>query len=216
MGSSCFFSTGFSIRSYLNQRLGHSTPVDVTIQTEGSALTADFLREKGIEYADKEFGEGVTNTKLLSDDSRIPTNIPFKGKETNDVFINILNKDTKIKSGIDFSELSRIDLVRAAKPHANEIEKIFHANFTRVKSEDLAKFLFGKEQEPETDKKQDCCKKLERIKEAVIYLADTLEVLDEVLEILDEGDEGDDEGKATPENSGSNFTAEDMEKFIRR
>ena len=61
----CFFSTGFSIRSYLNQRLGHSTPVDVTIQTEGSALTADFLREKGIdpdalfeEYLDLPIYEG--------------------------------------------------------------------------------------------------------------------------------------------------------------
>lgn len=61
----CFFSTGFSIRSYLNGRLSHSTPVDVTIQTEGSAMTADFLREKGIdpdalfeEYLDLPIYEG--------------------------------------------------------------------------------------------------------------------------------------------------------------
>ena len=74
------------------------------------------LREKGIDYSDKEFVEGVTNTKLLSDDSRIPTNIPFKGDYTNDVFINILNKDTKIKSGVNYSELSRSDLLRVAKP----------------------------------------------------------------------------------------------------
>ena len=112
---------------------------DVECNTLGELKA--LLREKGIDYSDKEFVEGVTNTKLLSDDSRIPTNIPFKGQTTNDVFINILNKDTKIKSGVNYAELSRSELLRVAKPYAKEIEHELSMNYTRAKSADIAAFL---------------------------------------------------------------------------
>ena len=116
---------------------------DVECNTLGELKT--LLREKGIDYSDKEFVEGVTNTKLLSDDSRIPTNIPFKGDYTNDVFINILNKDTKIKSGVNYAELSRGDLLRAAKPYAKIIEHELGMNYTRAKSADIVAFLEGED-----------------------------------------------------------------------
>lgn len=99
------------------------------------------LREKNINYSGMEFIEGVTNTKLLSDDSRIPTDIPFKGKVTNNVFINILKKDSKIDSGVDLTALSRSELLKLAKEFADDIYEIFHRNFTQVKSCDIVEFL---------------------------------------------------------------------------
>ena len=48
----CFFSTGFSIRTYLNKRLANATPVDVTIETEGDKPVTDLLAERGIDSAE--------------------------------------------------------------------------------------------------------------------------------------------------------------------
>ncbi len=45
--SLCLFSSGFSIRTYLNNRLGNATPVDVTMQIS-SADAEGFLEEKGV------------------------------------------------------------------------------------------------------------------------------------------------------------------------
>ena len=45
--SLCLFSSGFSIRTYLNNRLGNATPVDVTMQIS-SADPEGFLEDKGV------------------------------------------------------------------------------------------------------------------------------------------------------------------------
>lgn len=45
--SLCLFSSGFSIRTYLNNRLGNATPVDVTMQISSSDPEG-FLKEKGV------------------------------------------------------------------------------------------------------------------------------------------------------------------------
>jgi hypothetical protein len=185
------------------------------------------LREKGIDYGDKEFVEGVTNTKLLSDDSRIPTNIPFKGNYTNDVFINILNKDTKIKSGVNYAELSRGDLLRAAKPYAQEIEDEFGANYTRVKSSDIAEFLEKKDNESDnedygyeyegTEEKECHCNvehKLNVLLGAVRRLAEICDCEDEIEEELADFWEG--EKKEKDDTEVSNFSFEDIQGFIRK
>ena len=210
---------------------------DVEVSTLGELKS--LLREKGIDYNNKEFVEGVTNTKLLSDDSQIPTNIPFKGQTTNDVFINILNKDTKIRSGINYSELSRGDLLRAAKPYATEIEATLGVNYTRAKSADIAKFLTGKDnknkpapvkqvenkkEEPVKETKKECAdvsKKLDMLKEAVLCLADEMDMTADVNEIFSEWDTTESKAKEqAPENKPqgpkSNFSDADIQGFIRR
>ena len=185
------------------------------------------LSEKGIDYSDKEFVEGVTNTKLIADDSRIPTNIPFKGQITNDVFINILNKDTKIKSGISYSELSRGDLLRAAKPYAQEIADKFGANYTRVKSSDIAEFLERKDNESDnedceyeqedTEEMKPCnCNmehKLNVLLGAVRRLAEICDCEDEIEEELADFWKGE---KENNETAKSNFSMEDIQSFIRK
>jgi len=210
---------------------------DVEVNTLGELKS--LLREKDIDYNNKEFVEGVTNTKLLSDDSQIPTNIPFKGQTTNDVFINILNKDTKIRSGINYSELSRGDLLRAAKPYATEIEATLGVNYTRAKSADIAKFLMekdnknkpapvkeveNKKEEPVKETKKECAdvsKKLDMLKEAVLFLAYETDMTDDVNEIFNEWDTTESETKEqAPENKPqapkSNFSDADIQGFIRR
>ena len=210
---------------------------DVEVSTLGELKS--LLREKGIDYNNKEFVEGVTNTKLLDDSSQIPTNIPFKGQTTNDVFINILNKDTKIRSGINYSELSRGDLLRAAKPHATEIEATLGVNYTRAKSADIAKFLAekdnknkpapvkqveNKKEEPVKETKKECVdvsKKLDMLKEAVLCLANEMDMTDDVNEIFSEWDTTESETKEqAPENKPqapkSNFSDADIQGFIRR
>lgn len=201
---------------------------DVECNTLGELKA--LLREKGIDYGDKEFVEGVTNTKLLSDDSRIPTNIPFKSNYTNDVFINILNKDTKIKSGVNYAELSRADLLRVAKPYAKEIEHELSMNYTRAKSADIVAFLekkdaqlkpgncvakVEKKEEKKEEKKCNCNveKKLNMLKEALLYLAEEHGYTEEIEEML----EGWDDGEVNVEEAKtSNFSMEDIQSFIRK
>ena len=196
---------------------------DVECNTLGELKA--LLREKEIDYSDKEFVEGVTNTKLLSDDSRIPTNIPFKGQTTNDVFINILNKDTKIKSGVNYAELSRSELLRVAKPYAVEIEASLGVNYTRAKSADLAVFLEKKDSQlkpgncvAKEEKKEEKCnrnveKKLNMLKEALVWFANEMELGEEIEGMLEGWDDGE---VAVEKAQTSNFSMEDIQSFIRK
>lgn len=209
---------------------------DVEVSTLGELKS--LLREKGIDYNNKEFVEGVTNTKLLSDDSQIPTNIPFKGQTTNDVFINILNKDTKIRSGINYSELSRGDLLRAAKPYATEIEATLGVNYTRAKSADIANFLMEKDsknkpapaKQVETKKEapvsaptdnSEIIRKLNLLKAAIEGLADAVDEIDTVEDVFMDWDTPENGAKEqAPENKPqapkSNFSDADIQSFVRR
>ena len=204
------------ITIYESSKNGKITVFDnVECNTRGELKA--LLREKGIDYNDKEFVEGVTNTKLLSDDSVLPTNIPFKGKITNDVFINLLNKDTKIKSGINYAELSRVELLRAAKPYATEIEATIGVNYTRAKSADIVAFLEKKEVKPSSKKEEKggCSveKKLNMLKDALLWFADQMEYGEEVEAKL----EGWNSNDCPTEDAGkSNFSAEDIQGFIKK
>ena len=65
----------------------------------------DILVAKGINITDMDFMEGVSNIVLRDDDSVLPTNIPYKGDTTNDLFIYLSLKNKKIASGMDRKEL---------------------------------------------------------------------------------------------------------------
>lgn len=207
------------ITIYESSRNGKITVFN-DVECNTLAELKSLLREKGIDYSDKEFVEGVTNTKLIADDSRIPTNIPFKGKTTNDVFINILNKDTKIKSGIDYEELSRAELLHIAKPYALQIEVRCGSNYTRAKSSDIIAFLTGldkgtEEEEPKEEPKAPCCNNnLELLKEAVMRLAEILKVEDEIEEVFE--DWKTEAPVQMPEGEKSNFSMEDIQQFINK
>lgn len=167
------------------------------------------LRQKGINYTDMEFVEGVTNTKLLNDNSRLPENIPFKGKIINNLFISLLKKESKISSGIDFMDMSRSDLLHAAKRFAEDIFESFGKNFTQVKSVDLAEFLTHHcgEEGCEENNEECSCEEYEEIPlvEAVVTLIKTLKIEDAVVEALSKGEE-----------SKSYFSKEDIAEFLSK
>ena len=201
---------------------------DVECETLGDLKS--LLRSKNIDYTGKEFVEGVTNTKLIADDSKIPTNIPFKGSTTNDVFINILNKDTKVKSGVNYSELSRGDLLRAAKPYAAEIESSLGVNYTRAKSADLVAFLNKRNAAPAKETEEtpvvkpskeekgssNVEKKLEMLVKAVRILAEMNECTEEVEEALEGWDNKEDDSPKEEGVPKSNFSDADIQNFIRK
>ena len=189
---------------------------DVECSTLGELK--ELLRQKNISYTGMEFIEGVTNTKLLSDESRLPENIPFKGKVTNNVFINILKKESKISSGCDYESLSRKDLLAIAKEYAQDILEEFGKNFTQVKSIDLIHFLEDNEPEDndedddENEEKCDCDHndpEYEEIPlvEAVVTMIRTLGIEDSVVEALTEHKD---------DASKSAFSAEDIAKFVQQ
>lgn len=158
------------------------------------------LRQKGINYTDMDFVEGVTNTKLLNDNSRLPENIPFKGKIINNLFISLLKKESKISSGIDFMDMSRSDLLHAAKQFAEDIFESFGKNFTQVKSVDLAEFLTNHCGEEEREENEEI-----PLVEAVVTLIKTLKIEDAVVEALTKGEE-----------SKSYFSKEDIAEFLSK
>lgn len=176
------------------------------------------LKAKDIDYTNKEFVEGVTNTKLLADDSRLPENIPFKGKVTNNLFINILNKDNKIKSGVNYHELSRSELLKVAKPYANGIQEKYNANYTRVKSSDIADFLtsLGETNALVGAEPKDS----NPIVEAILFLAKQIGVEKRVKEILSVPASKDDKPKvpAKPKEKEpeSFFSNDDIAGFIKK
>lgn len=200
--------------SALNGKVTVLNDVDVTTLGDVKRL----LDEKGINYQDMDFIEGVTNTKLLGDDSRLPENIPFKGKYTDNIFINILKKESKIKSG----GMTRSELLAAAKPYKDEIEKKFKANYTRVKSADIEAFLQTKKagqpittqpaeapaekENPEGDSPEG--DKITRLEKAILYLAEDADLLPEVQEILNPAPPKPKEVKS--------FFEDDMNSLIRK
>lgn len=200
--------------SALNGKVTVLNDVDVTTLGDVKRL----LDEKGINYQDMDFIEGVTNTKLLGDDSRLPENIPFKGKYTDNIFINILKKESKIKSG----GMTRSELLAAAKPYKDEIEERYKANYTRVKSADIEAFLQTKKagqpiatqpaeapaekENPEGDSPEG--DKITRLEKAILYLAEDADLLYEVQEILNPVPPKPKEAKS--------FFEEDMNSLIRK
>lgn len=186
------------------------------------------LRAKSIDYNGMEFIEGVTNTKLLSDDSRIPTDIPFKGKVTNNVFINILKKDSKISSGIDYETMSRSELLKAAKEFAEDILSIFHKNFTQVKSCELITFLEGKEnEESEGEESEEHCEEnaesafhkckvfeMSTVVEKIVDLVKLMGCEKEVVEAIME-DEDEDENE-NDDREKSAFSEDDIREFLNK
>lgn len=113
--------------------------VDVNTLGEVKVL----LAENSIGYANMDFMEGVSQTKLLNDNSILPNNIPYKGNTTNDLLIYLTLKDKKMRSGIVLKELSRKDIMAHIKNLSlcEEVKKMYRRNYTQVSTENLIELL---------------------------------------------------------------------------
>lgn len=96
------------------------------------------LNAQSFSFSGMEFREGISRTLLIEDDTILPSNLMYRGQETNNLVIVL--SPGKIKSGaISRSEVYNIlnDL-----PGAKEaIKEAFGKNFTQVSTNELINFI---------------------------------------------------------------------------
>lgn len=97
------------------------------------------LMKKGVQFnPDDSFKESRTKSILASDESPLPSNIPWKGGVTNDLVFMISAPYKKIESGLDrkalYKEVNELGI-------AEVIKKEVGRNYTQVGNEILAAYV---------------------------------------------------------------------------
>lgn len=98
------------------------------------------LRDKNISFnSDDVFKEGMSKTVLTTDESILPSNIPWRGEVTNDLIFMITAPQKKIKSGAMtraevYAEVKRLKL-------QDTISKKVGKNFTQCSTAALLTFI---------------------------------------------------------------------------
>ena len=98
--------------------LVESTQSKHVLQSNATTLgeLKDELREKNISFnPDDVFKEGMSKTVLTTDESILPSNIPWRGEVTNDLIFMVTAPQKKIKSGVMtraevYAEIKRLKL----------------------------------------------------------------------------------------------------------
>ena len=109
-------------------------------------LKADLDAQK-VDYRNMDFYEGVSKTKLLKDDSVLPTNIPYKGTVTNELVFMLSTTNKKITSGAASTRPALYARIKELGLQEEIIEK-FGRNFTQVGTADLEEFVNDYEEAP--------------------------------------------------------------------
>ena len=96
------------------------------------------LDAQGIGYAGMTFYEGLSHTELLTDDSVLPHDVPYKGAVTNELVFMLTVPNKKIKSGANLSE-AREALYEAVEELGLKEACIstYGKNFTQCKNSEL-------------------------------------------------------------------------------
>lgn len=110
----------------------------VTTGAENLKELKEALDDAGISYEGMSFIEGLTKTELKSDESILPKDVEYKGRNTNELVIMLTNTEKKISSGFDRKEFYRLISEKGLK---DEIKKVCGRNYTHVPTEELAKFM---------------------------------------------------------------------------
>lgn len=94
------------------------------------------LNAAGIDYSGMTFYEGTAKVELKTDESVLPSNVPYKGQITNELVIMLTNTNKKINSGAD---LSRTEAYAKIKELGLQSACIvaYGKNFTMCKTTDL-------------------------------------------------------------------------------
>lgn len=122
--------------------LVESTQSKHVLQSNATTLgeLKDELREKNISFnSDDVFKEGMSKTVLTTDESILPSNIPWRGEVTNDLIFMITAPQKKIKSGVMtraevYAEIKRLKL-------QDTISKKVGKNFTQCSTAVLLTFI---------------------------------------------------------------------------
>ena len=122
--------------------LVESTQSKHVLQSNATTLgeLKDELRDKNISFnSDDVFKEGMSKTVLTTDESILPSNIPWRGEVTNDLIFMITAPQKKIKSGVMtrlevYAEVKRLNL-------QDTISKKMGKNFTQCSTATLLTFI---------------------------------------------------------------------------
>lgn len=122
--------------------LVESTQSKHVLQSNATTLgeLKDELREKNISFnPDDVFKEGMSKTVLTTDESILPSNIPWRGEVTNDLIFMVTAPQKKIKSGVMtrlevYAEVKRLKL-------QDTISKKVGKNFTQCSTAVLLTFI---------------------------------------------------------------------------
>lgn len=122
--------------------LVESTQSKHVLQSNATTLgeLKDELRDKNISFnSDDVFKEGMSKTVLTTDESILPSNIPWRGEVTNDLIFMITAPQKKIKSGAMtrsevYAEVKRLKL-------QDTISKKVGKNFTQCSTDVLLTFI---------------------------------------------------------------------------
>lgn len=122
--------------------LVESTQSKHVLQSNATTLgeLKDELREKNISFnSDDVFKEGMSKTVLTTDESILPSNIPWRGEVTNDLIFMVTAPQKKIKSGVMtraevYAEIKRLKL-------QDIISKKVGKNFTQCSTAILLTFI---------------------------------------------------------------------------
>lgn len=122
--------------------LVESTQSKHVLQSNATTLgeLKDELREKNISFnSDDVFKEGMSKTVLTTDESILPSNIPWRGEVTNDLIFMVTAPQKKIKSGVMtraevYAEIKRLKL-------QDTISKKVGKNFTQCLTAVLLTFI---------------------------------------------------------------------------
>ena len=122
--------------------LVESTQSKVVFESEAATLgeLKSELRERQVDYnSDSVFKEAMTKSILASDDSPLPSNIPWKGQITNDLVFMVTAPQKKIKSGA-MDRKEAYDKVRELGLK-DKIQMIEGKNFTQCATAILISYI---------------------------------------------------------------------------
>lgn len=122
--------------------LVESTQSKHVLQSNATTLgeLKDELREKNISFnPDDVFKEGMSKTVLTTDESILPSNIPWRGEVTNDLIFMVTAPQKKIKSG-DMTRAEVYAEIKRLKLQDAIIKKVGR-NFTQCSTSVLLTFI---------------------------------------------------------------------------
>ena len=95
------------------------------------------LRQQGIEYNGMTFYEGLSHTELLTDESVLPHDVPYKGSTTNELVFMLTVPNKKIRSGaVPEARQALYDTIKELGIEGVCIT-VYGRNFTQCKNSEL-------------------------------------------------------------------------------
>ena len=171
------------------------------------------LHQQGIAYEGMTFYEGLSHTELLTDESVLPHDVPYKGTTTNELVFMLTLPNKKIKSGANLPETRQAlyDTIVELNLQNAVINK-YSKNFTQCKNSELMAVIEEAQAETASPASTDNLEKAFRLLVSILEEDGTLFTSDaeEVIRAL--------EGQEEPVVASpySNEEIDDMFDFVNR